>query len=190
VAASQEGGYEQGGYERLGETKLRLIDVIAQSVGFIGPVFSSAFLIPLIVGIISATGKGAGVAAPLSVLLSSIGVFALGWIVAQYARRIHAAGSLYDYVTNGLGNTIGAAAGWLYYGGTIVLTCGLGVLIGGYVHDTLQIEFNREPLPIWAWNVVWAVALFLVLYLGVKISTRLQLTLALISAAVVLAFFV
>ena len=190
MAASQEGGYEQGGYERLGETKLRLIDVIAQSVGFIGPVFSSAFLIPLIVGIISATGKGAGVAAPLSVLLASIGVFALGWIVAKYAKRIHAAGSLYDYVTNGLGNTIGAAAGWLYYGGTIVLTCGLGVLIGGYVHDTLQIEFNREPLPIWAWNGVWAVALFLVLYLGVKISTRLQLTLALISAAVVLAFFI
>ena len=50
-------------------------------------------------------------------------------------RRIHAAGSLYDYVSDGLGNNVGAAAGWLYYAGTIVLTAGLGVLIGGYVHD-------------------------------------------------------
>jgi amino acid transporter len=177
-------------YERLGGAKLSLVDVIAQSVGFMGPVFSAAFIIPLIVGIISATGKGAGIAAPLSVLLAGIGVFALGWIVAQYAKRIHAAGALYDYVSNGLGKIIGGAAGWLYYAGTIVLTTGLGVLIGGYVHDTLMAEYEFEPLPIWAWNVIWAAVLFVVLYFGVKISTRVQLTLALVSALAVLAFFV
>jgi amino acid transporter len=178
------------GYERLGGAKLSLADVVAQSVGFMGPVFSAAFIIPLIMGIISATGKGAGVAAPLSVLLAGIGVFALGWIVAQYAKRIHAAGALYDYVSNGLGRTIGAASGWLYYTGTTVLTTGLGVLIGGYVYDTLLAEFQIEPLPIWAWNVVWALLLFAVLYFGVQLSTRTQLTLALVSALVVLAFFV
>ncbi len=86
----------------------------------------------------------------------------LGWIVAQYAKRIHAAGALYDYVSNGLGSTLGAAAGWLYYGGTIILTTGLGVLIGGYVHDILlpTLGVEGEILPIWAWNAVWAVALF------------------------------
>ena len=42
-------------------------------------------------------------------------MFALGWIVAQYAKKIHAAGSLYDYVSNGLGLNVGAASGWLYY---------------------------------------------------------------------------
>jgi amino acid transporter len=179
------------GYERLGEPKLSLIDVVAQSVGFMGPVFSAAFLIPLIVGIISASGKGAGNAAPLSVLLAGIGVFALGWIVAQYAKKIHAAGSLYDYVSSGLGRNIGAASGWLYYGGTIILTTGLGVLIGGYVHDTLLPTLGAEGgwLPIWAWDVVWAAALFLVLFLGVQISTRVQLTLALVSLVVVLLFF-
>jgi amino acid transporter len=185
-------GMERRGldYERLGGAKLSLVDVIAQSVGFMGPVFSAAFIIPLIVGIISATGKGAGIAAPLSVLLAGIGVFALGWIVAQYAKRIHAAGALYDYVSNGLGKIIGGAAGWLYYAGTIVLTTGLGVLIGGYVHDTLMAEYEFEPLPIWAWNVIWAAVLFVVLYFGVKLSTRVQLTLALVSALAVLAFFV
>ena len=57
--------------------------------------------------------------------IHGVGVFALGWIVATYARRIHAAGSLYDYVTMGLGGNIGGAAGWLYYAGTTVLTAGL-----------------------------------------------------------------
>ena len=60
------------GYERLGAKLLSLPDVIAQSIGFIGPVFSSAFVIPLVVGVISASGKGGGVAAPLSVILAAV----------------------------------------------------------------------------------------------------------------------
>ena len=103
---------EETGYERLGAPKLSLVDVVAQSVGFMGPVFSAAFLIPLIVGA-NPSAKGAGIAAPLSVVLAAIGVFALGWIVAQYAKKIHAAGALYDYVSNGLGQNLGAASGWL-----------------------------------------------------------------------------
>ena len=181
----------EGGYERLGEKKLGLVDVVAQSVGFMGPVFSAAFIIPAIVGA-NAAATGAGVAAPLSVLIAAIGVYALGWIVAQYAKRIHAAGALYDYVSNGLGRTLGGAAGWLYYGGTIILTTGLGVLIGGYVHDILlpTLGVEGEVLPIWAWNAIWAVLLFAILFFGVQISTRVQLTLALISVVAVLLFFV
>ena len=71
------------GYERLGAKILALPDVIAQSVGFMGPVFSSAFVIPLVVGVISASGKGGGVASPLSVLIAAVGVFALGWMPAE-----------------------------------------------------------------------------------------------------------
>ncbi len=181
---------EETGYERLGAKRLSLVDVVAQSVGFMGPVFSAAFLIPLIVGVISASGKGAGVAAPLSVLLAAVGVFALGWIVAQYAKRIHAAGSLYDYVSNGLGSTLGGASGWLYYSGTMALDAGLGVLVGGYIHDTLELEFHHPVMPVWAWSLLFAAMVFVVLYLGVQISTRVQLTLALVSAVVVLLFFI
>ena len=105
--------HEQQAYERLGAKVLTLPDVIAQSVGFMGPVFSSAFVIPLVVGVISASGKGGGVASPLSVLIAAVGVFAIGAIVSRYAREVHAAGSLYDYVTRGLGERTGTAAGWL-----------------------------------------------------------------------------
>jgi amino acid transporter len=181
---------ESTGYERLAAKKLTLADVIAQSVGFMGPVFSAAFIIPLIVGV-NAAARGAGASAALAVLLAGVGVFALGWIVAQYAKRIHAAGSLYDYVSNGLGSTIGAATGWLYYGGTIVLTTALGVLIGGYVHDNLLPAFEVDPgIPIWVWDAIFTLGLFVVLFFGVQISTRVQLTLALVSVAVVLFFFI
>jgi amino acid transporter len=177
-------------YERLGGKgrSLTLLDVVAQSIGFIGPVFSIAFLVPLLVGIIS--GKGAGTAAPLSVLIGAIGVFALGWIVAQYTRKIQAAGSLYDYVTDGLGSRLGAAAGLLYYFGILVLAAGLVVLLGGTIHDTLDAEFGHPLLPTVLWQLVVLAALGVILVLGVALSTRAQLVLALISITVVSIFFV
>ncbi len=178
------------GYEHLGERRLSLPDVVAQSVGFLGPVFSSAFLIPLVAGIISASGKGGGVASPISVIIASIGVFALGWVVSRYAKRIHAAGSLYDYVAEGLGRRAGVAAGWLYYGGILALVSGLVLLIGGYLQSTIASEFAVTPLPNWAWSLLVVAFLFSVAYFGVRISTRLQLTLALVSLSVLTAFFI
>ncbi|HEY2443869.1 MAG TPA: APC family permease [Streptosporangiaceae bacterium] len=183
-------GNSEPAYERLGAKKLSLPDVIAQSVGFMGPVFSAAFVIPLVVGVISASGKGGGIASPLSVLIAAIGVFALGWIISRYAKEIHAAGSLYDYVTRGLGRRIGTAAGWLYYGGVLALLTGLLLLIGGYVQSTIAAEFTVNPLPPWAWTLLAIAVITGILYLGVRLSTRSQLTLALVSIIVVTVFFI
>jgi amino acid transporter len=180
----------QAGYERLGARRLKLIDVVAQSVGLIGPVFSSAFLIPLIAGT-GFAGEGAGVATPFAVILAAIGTLALGWIVAQYAKRVHAAGSLYDYVTMGFGSRIGGWTGWIYYGATILLSSAIAVLVGWFLRDNVLPAFGIEGLlESWIWSIVYVVLVFLVLAGGVQISTRLQLILALVSAAVVLAFFI
>jgi amino acid transporter len=178
------------GYERLGSRRLSLPDVVAQSVGFLGPVFSAAFLIPLVAGIISASGKGGGVASPISVIIASVGVFALGWIVSRYAKRIHAAGSLYDYVADGLGRRAGVAAGWLYYGGILALVSGLVLLIGGYLESTIATNWKVDPLPNWAWSLLVIGMLFCIAYLGVRISTRFQLGLALVSLSVLVSFFI
>jgi amino acid transporter len=184
-----KGGTETG-YERLGVRRLKLVDVIAQSVGLIGPVFSAAFLIPLIAGF-GFSGEGAGIATPFAVILATIGVLGLGWIVAQYAKRVHAAGSLYDYVTMGLGSRIGAWAGWIYYGGTLLLSSAIAVLVGWFLRDNVLPAYGIDGLlPTWLWSLIYVGLVFLVLAAGVQISTRLQLLLALVSAAVVLAFFV
>jgi amino acid transporter len=174
---------------RLGAKVLSLPDVVAQSVGFTGPVFSSAFVIPLVVGVISATGKGGGIASPLSVLIAAVGVFAIGGIVSSYAKEVRTAGSLYDYVTRGLGERIGMAAGWLYYAGVAVLLAGLLLLIGGYLQSTIASEFGVNPLPAWSWTLIVIALITAVLYFGVRISTRVQLVLALVSLVVLIVFF-
>jgi amino acid transporter len=171
-----------------GKRKLTLIDTIAQSVGLMGPVFSIAFLVPLVVGLSSASGNGAGNAASLAVLIAAVGVLGLGWIIAEYTRKIQRAGSLYDYVTDGLGGRVGTAAGWLYYAGILALGAGILPMIGGTIHDTILGEFNKQPLTYFEWDVLLFVLVGSIIYLGVALSTRMQLTLALISITVVFAF--
>src|SRR3954469_8055702 len=106
---------------RLGKGNLSLPDVVAQSVGYMGPVFSGTFFIPTIVGL-SVTAKGAGIASPFAILLTAVGMLALAWIISRYAKRIHAAGALYNYVGEGFGKPVGLFAGWVYYGGGLMLT--------------------------------------------------------------------
>jgi amino acid transporter len=190
VATEMDKMGDGAGYERLGRRRLKLVDVVAQSVGLIGPVFSAAFLIPLIAGF-GFSGEGAGIATPFAVILATIGVLGLGWIVAQYAKRVHAAGSLYDYVTMGLGSRIGGWTGWIYYGGTLLLSSAIAVLVGWFLRDNVLPAYGIDGLlPTWLWSLIYVGLVFLVLAAGVQISTRLQLLLALVSAAVVLAFFV
>ncbi|MGH3421653.1 MAG: APC family permease, partial [Streptosporangiaceae bacterium] len=141
-------------------------------------------------GVVSASGKGGGVASPLSVLIAAVGVFAIGWIVCSYARQIHAAGSLYDYVSRGLGARTGTAAGWLYYSGVTVLVTGLLMLVGGYLQSTIASEFKVNPLPSWTWTLLVIALVGAVLYFGVRISVRAQLVLALVSMIVVGVFFI
>ena len=62
---------------KLGKGNLTVV-CVAQWVGFIGPVGSAAFFIPVIAGL-SATGQGAGVATPLSILLAGIGLLGVAW---------------------------------------------------------------------------------------------------------------
>src|SRR3954454_9560909 len=90
----------------LGHKKISLAGVLAQSLGFMGPVFSVATLLPLIVGL-SATGRGAGVATPMAIVIAGVGMFGAGWVIAQYAKRIHLCGSLYEYVCDAYGPRAG-----------------------------------------------------------------------------------
>src|SRR6185295_8579861 len=114
VGRSREGGGRMAVVdgERLGKGNLSLKDVVAQSVGYMGPVFSGTFFIPTIVGF-SVTGRGAGVATPFAILLTAIGMLGLAWIISRYAKRIHAAGALYDYISEGFGRPFGLLGGWV-----------------------------------------------------------------------------
>ncbi|HEX8098678.1 MAG TPA: APC family permease, partial [Actinomycetota bacterium] len=172
--------------EQLGENRLSFFDAVAQSVGFMGPVFGMAFLTFLVAGAGNA-GKGAGAATPLAILLALIGMGAIAWIVALFARRIRAAGSLYDYVTYSFGESAGFVAGWIYYLGIVILAVNAVLFLSGLLQDYLK-GFYDVGIPYWLLGLVIIAILFPILYLGVRISTRAQLFLAGFTMVFVLLF--
>jgi amino acid transporter len=169
-----------------GKKVLGLPSVIAQSIGFVGPVFSATFLLPSVAGL-NASGKGAGVASPLAVLIATIGLGGVAWIMSRYAKRVHHAGAVYEYVNNGFGSRVGFLGGWIYYGGMLGLATAIFPAFGGFLQGTLATELG--------WDVNWLVlALACVLVvtalvvIGIEISVRVQLAIATVSIAVVFLF--
>jgi amino acid transporter len=180
-------GKRQIEYEKLGETKLTFLDVIAQAFGFMGPVFGAILLLVTVVGANNAH-KGAGLATPVAIIIAAIGIGALGWIIAEFAKRIHAAGALYDYISAGFGEKAGFVFGWVYLGGLIVLAVAIPLLIGGIASDWLL--SHNIKIPYWVLDLIYCAIVFAVLYFGVKISTRVQLALVFVSASVVTIFMI
>jgi len=72
---------------------------------------------------------------------------------------------------------------------TVLLT-GLLLLIGGYLQSTIAAEFNVNPLPAWTWTLLVIALIAAILYFGVRLSTRSQLALAMVSMVVVLIFLI
>jgi amino acid transporter len=174
------------GHADLGRAKISLTGVLAQSVGFMGPVFSVATLLPLIVGL-SATGRGAGVATPVAIIIAGIGIFGAGWVIAQYAKRIHACGSIYEYICDAFGPRVGIVAGWLYFGAMLVLAAATFLVLGGMTQDFLQSAFSLD-VPWWPLALAFVAIVTTIVVVGVQFSVRAQLALVLISAAVVAGF--
>src|SRR5882762_7839868 len=178
-----------GTHGQLGENHLRLPDVVAQSVGFMGPVFGVAFLVPLIVGA-GASGQGAGVATPIAVVIAALGTLAIANVIARYARRIHACGALYDYISSAAGKRAGVVAGWVYYGAAVFgFAVATPIIVSGTLADWLAGEHGIH-IPWWVICIAMTALVLVIVTVGVRCSARAQLVLVGFSAIVVLGFSV
>ncbi|HLH63588.1 MAG TPA: APC family permease [Ktedonobacteraceae bacterium] len=158
--------------QRLGHRPtLTTWDAIAQSLA-IGPIFSSAFVAFLIAG-------SAGGAAPLSTLIGAIGVLALGWLISLYARRGGGAGAIYDYLRR-LSPAFGLFAAGMYFFGALTLDSG-GFLVIGLLATQVFASYLNLTVPFWVFSLIALGLIFTLNYLGIRITTRVQLTLSALS---------
>ena len=158
--------------QRLGHRPtLTTLDAIAQSLA-IGPIFSSAFVAFLIAG-------AAGGAAPLSALIGAVGVLALGWLIALYARRGGGAGAIYDYLRR-VNPAFGLFAAGIYFLGALTLDAG-GFLVIGLLGSQVFSSYVNLAVPWWVVSLVALALIFTLNVLGIRITTRVQLTLSALS---------
>lgn len=174
-------------HNQLKKNVLSTWDVIAQALAFLGPVMSMSFLTAYI-------AMTAGSAVPLAVLLGGLTMVALGYVVAQFASRVHAAGAIYNYAAKAFGPETGFMGGWVYLFAVLCLTIAIIAGVAGWTTEFLgMIGVQLPSAYLWLGvAVVECVALFLLSYFDIRISTRTQLWLVFGSVAVVvlLALFV
>ena len=161
----------------LGEKNLTTVHAVAQALA-IGPMFSVA----LILGGVSRPDIGAGWNAALAVVIATLGVLAIGYVIALYARRFAGVGAVYEYLTHGAHPWLGVLVAGFFFVGVLFLGgggiyLGLGILIDGFW--TTHISDSGPAW--WVWGMV-ALAIVLVLnYIGVRVAVRAMLTFAVCS---------
>ncbi len=157
----------------LGQPTLTTADCIAQSLA-VGPIFCAS-----LIGVLVA--PAAGVAAPLSMLLAVLGMVAMGWVIALFARRYAGAGSLYLFIQQAAGPRIGLFAAGVYYISALFLGGPTLCIIVGMNASALLATLGIA-IPWWLVALAVAIGVAIVNYVGIQITTRTQLTLTLVSA--------
>jgi Amino acid permease len=131
----------------------------------------------------------AGFAAPLVVLIALVASLCCAVSIAEFARRLPSAGSLYTYNSHGLGRAGGFLTGWMMvFAYALYLPAGI-VLTSAYasqlVADTLHVAIAG-----WALFVVILAAVASVACLGIGTSSWVDLALVAGEVAVIAALAV
>ena len=151
-------------------------EVFGQSLAATGPSIAIA-------GTVAVIYLTAGRGTIWSYVLATVVVVLVGYSIAQFARRTAAAGSLYSYTASGLGRGAAFAGGWgLVFGYAIMAgacLAGSALYFGAFL---AKFGASGESRP---WQLPLLVV-FLVLTVaipvrGVRISTRIAVTLELAS---------
>lgn len=128
----------------------------------------------------------AGFASPLVVLIAFAASLCCASSIAEFARRLPSAGSLYTYNSRGLGRTGGFLTGWmmvfayaLYVPAGIALTSAYASQL---LADTLHVTIAG-----WVLFAVILGAVVVVAYLGIRTSSSVDLVLVIAEVAVIAA---
>lgn len=148
---------------RLSRGQLGLPQIVASTLANIAPAVSFYFGFGVIV-------SGAGVAAPLTIIVAMVCVLFLGNTLAEFSKYRPSTGSFVTFIGMGFGPTAGAAASIFTVCGYAVAAAAIVAIAGGWTHDTIKL-FLGINIP---WQILSIVASGICAFLvarGVKIST-------------------
>lgn len=162
---------DSGERRSLAKHVVGLPGVLFQSVTFMAP--GGAVATSLAVGAMYAGG-----ALPLGVLLTLIAAVLVALSMAQLARHLPSAGSIYTYPSQGIHPTIGFLVGWGYAMITGLVGPIVNLLIGYFVGTILNEEFGWDFRACWIGFMLTAMVLTaLIGYRGVRLSTSFGIVL-------------
>jgi amino acid transporter len=160
----------------LREGSLSFIEVLATSIALIGPSMTPILIAPYMYAL---AGNGTW----LAYVFGGTMLTFVALCINQFARRSSAAGSMYGYVADHLGRTIGGIAGWTLlwaYGFVAAAVLGAMALFVG-----LLLQGTVFHVPAIAIVVVLAAVSWQAAYRGVQISAIVMLVLEIVSVSII-----
>jgi amino acid transporter len=157
-----------------------LTEVLFQSITHMAPAVATALSI-------GAATSFAGGNTPLAVVLALVAVLFTAYSMGELARHLPSAGGMYTYLARGLGSFAGWLMAWAFLLAEPIVPAALYASFGlfgaafittitGYTNDLLWL-----PLAVLCGLVVW-----LLVYRGITISTRVGVALGLIEIGIFL----
>lgn len=160
---------------------LRTVDAIFQSVALLALVMGTALST-------SFAASSAGAAAPLAFVVAGLTSLCLGYVVIRFTRQRASAGSVYLYITQGLGPQAGFLGGWMYAGAFAIGSAFVLAIASSFLASLLaNVHLSLDWLALYA---ILLVLLFLCAFFDVRIAARVQLVLAAVGVLSVLALAV
>jgi amino acid transporter len=157
-----------------------LREVLFQSITHMAPAAAVAFSIP-------AGAAFAGGALPLAVIFALIGCMFVAISIGQLAKHLPSAGAFYTYTAKGLHPAIGFLVAWGYAIVEPLVAPLLYIILGITVAGTFNAEFGWSADLWWVWALAGAVIVFILGYLGIRVSARTNTILGIFEIGVFLA---
>jgi len=156
---------------------LSFSETLSQSVANVAPTLTPLITVSLV---FASAGNGTWFA----YLFGTIGLALVGLNINQFARRSASPGSLYTFVTRGLGMASGFLSGWCLI--LAYLCTGMAVLAGAVNYGALLLAMVRLQVhPVILFGVGAAVAWYIA-YRDIRLSTQLMLGLEATSMVIIL----
>jgi amino acid transporter len=156
-------------------------ETLSQSVANISPTLTPVVIVP---AVFATAGNGTW----LAYLFATVSLVLVGLNINQFAKRSASPGSLYSFITRGLGMNAGFLAGWCLV--LAYLFTGMAVLAGAVNYAIIllgMIGIGQHgfvlPLILFGFGS-WAA--WFIAYRDIQLSTRLMLVLEAISMVIIL----
>jgi len=148
-------------------------EALAMSIEAMGPLLGALAVAPLIV-------SQAGFSAPFMILVCGVAITMVALTIGRFSRVLPSAASIYTYISHGLGEKVGFLSAWLSYMYYFLFEPLLLFGFGLFANSAFSFVFGVDIAWYW-WAILAAAITFVLSIVGIKLSMRIDLGLALIA---------
>ena len=167
-----------GTAQGLERNAIGLTEVLFQSITHMAPAVATALSI-------GAATLFAGGSTPLAVVLALIAALFTAYSIGELARHLPSAGGMYTYVARGLGSFAGWLMAWAFLLAEPIVPAALYASFGFFTADLIHTLTGYSNDLLWLpLAVICGLVVWLLVYRGIALSTRVGVALGLIEITI------